>query len=75
MPARQRRRPGEVRDAIKAFLEVHKGDASTRQICEAVSERLGGEVASSSVRSYLNLNTPTTFARTGHGHYRLARKK
>src|SRR5207249_8343449 len=29
-------------------------------------------VPDSSVRSYLNLNTPATFRRTGHGHYQLS---
>lgn len=68
-----RRRPGQVRDAIVSFLRSH-GEASVSEIRTAVSAELGGEVPASSVRSYLNLNTPATFERTGRGRYRLRSK-
>jgi site-specific DNA-methyltransferase (adenine-specific) len=45
-------------------------DASTDAIASAVKYRIG-DVPSSSIRSYLSLNTPNTFERTGRGRYRL----
>jgi site-specific DNA-methyltransferase (adenine-specific) len=67
-----RRKPGEVRDAIVAFLsKPARREASVDEIHRAVAARLSGDVARSSVRSYLNLNTPGTFVRTGRGSYRL----
>ena len=62
--------PGVIRDSIVEFLGVvGRGDASAQEIMAAVQTRLGA-VAPSSVRSYLNLNTPTTFERTARGRYR-----
>ncbi|MBA0053047.1 hypothetical protein E0L36_19875 [Streptomyces sp. AJS327] len=67
-----RLKPGQVRDAITDFLRgLGPGDASVAEIQRAVTERLGREVPSSSVRSYLNKNTPASFARTSRGRYRL----
>jgi site-specific DNA-methyltransferase (adenine-specific) len=66
-----RRRPGEVRDAIVSFLTEIGRDASVAEIREAVGQRLTGDVPASSVRSYLNLNTPALFERTARGRYRL----
>lgn len=62
-----------MRDAILAFFESKKKgeDATLAEIHQAVSERLGKNVPASSVRSYLNLNTPGMFERTGRGRYRL----
>lgn len=57
-----RRRPGEVRDAIAQVLEGRQRGASVQTITEAVIELIG-DVPSSSVRSYLRLNTPALFAR------------
>lgn len=62
--------PGAVRDAIIEFLKTKGGDASVDEIYESVIGRLG-DVAPSSVRSYLNLNTPELFSRVGRGCYRL----
>jgi site-specific DNA-methyltransferase (adenine-specific) len=62
--------PGVVRDSIINFLSAVSHDASTEEITAAVRGHIG-DVPSSSVRSYLNLNTPTTFIRTGRGRYRL----
>lgn len=66
-----RRRPGEVRDAIVAHLTERK-QATVEEIHAAVAVALGGNVPASSVRSYLNLNTPGTFERTSRGRYRLS---
>lgn len=68
------RKPGEVRDAIIAYLGSAGGKATVEQIHSAVERRLGGSVARSSVRSYLRLNEGKTFVRTGRGEYRLVRK-
>ena len=62
--------PGKIRDSIVDFLSVLGADASMHEISSAVESRIG-YVASSSVRSYLNLNTPETFERTSRGRYRL----
>ena len=69
-----RRSPGVVRDAIVSYLRGIKGDATITEIRMAVNEALGDQVPSSSIRSYLNLNTPAMFLRTGRGRYRLVRK-
>lgn len=62
--------PGNIRDAITGYLAALDGEASLAEIRSAVAARLG-TVPPSSVRSYLNLNVPETFARTGRGYYRL----
>lgn len=59
-----------VRDTIVDFLSAIGGDAHVEEILMAVRSKLG-DVAPSSVRSYLNLNTPQTFERTDRGRYRL----
>lgn len=64
------RAPGSIRDAIVSYLSQLDCDASLKQIRESVSAKLG-ETSSSTVRSYLNLNVPETFERTGRGRYRL----
>lgn len=67
-----RRRPGEVRDAVIAYLKQRGADGATMvEIYAAVSEQLGAAPAKSSVRSYLNLNTPDMFERFGRAQYRL----
>jgi DNA modification methylase len=62
--------PGVIRDSILDYLAKVGSDASTDEIIAAVKHRFG-EVPSSSVRSYLSLNTPKTFERSGRGRYRL----
>jgi DNA modification methylase len=62
--------PGVIRDSIVTYLTAAES-ASIAEIREAVAARLGDEVPASSVRSYLNLNTPDLFERTARGHYRL----
>jgi hypothetical protein len=68
-----RRQPGTVRDAIMGYLARVDGDASITDIYTAVCNELGVNVPRSSVRSYLNINTPLIFTRTARGHYRMAR--
>jgi site-specific DNA-methyltransferase (adenine-specific) len=63
--------PGLIRDAVTGYLASLAGEATLAEITAAVSARLG-DVSPSSVRSYLNLNVPETFLRTGRGRYRLA---
>lgn len=69
----QKLRPGQVRDGIELFLSAkeNRGGATLAQISEFLDVHLGNEVARSSVRSYLNLNTPMRFERVGRGTYRL----
>jgi len=69
-----RRKPGSVRDAIFEAFEAMKGEMAVRDIQVFVERKLEGEVSASSVRSYLNLNTPGQFIRTKNGSYRLVRK-
>lgn len=64
-----RHAPGSVRDSIVEFLSSTES-ATIHEIHEAVEVQLG-DVASSSVRSYLNLNVPDLFERVGRGCYRL----
>lgn len=70
---KHRRPPGEIRDAIIEFLKNKEGDAGVREIHAAVTVQIGN-VSSSSVRSYLRLNTPLKFKRTSWGRYKLAAK-
>jgi len=64
--------PGRIRDSIIGYLGAIGCDASLDEIHDAVRADLG-LVASSSVRSYLNLNTPEKFVRTGKGRYSISR--
>ena len=65
------RQPGEVRDAIIDYLRAVKRAATTAEIHAAVEKRLDGQVARSSVRSYLRLNDGKAFERIERGCYRL----
>jgi hypothetical protein len=67
------RAPGSVRDAIIAFMTDEEQPVTIAEIKSAIAEELG-EVSPSSVRSYLNLNCPALFERTGRGQYRLKKK-
>lgn len=62
--------PGIIRDSIINYLTTSE-HASPAEIREAVSAQLGNSVPASSIRSYLNLNTPDIFERTSRGRYRL----
>jgi DNA modification methylase len=60
--------PGQIRDAIIEFLEALGCEASINEILTGVSTNLG-YVPSSSIRSYLNLNTGILFERRSRGRY------
>lgn len=63
--------PGVVRDSIIECLVRLGREASIEEITNNVYRKIG-TVSKSSVRSYLSLNTPKTFERTGRGLYRLS---
>jgi DNA modification methylase len=65
-----KRRPGEVRDAIIEVLMAQQGGATAVQVQNGVAARIGN-VAPSSIRSYLQLNTPGLFLRSDRGQYLL----
>lgn len=66
----RRRRPGEVRDAIVKILSTKPHGASVSEIQQAVGELIG-DSASSSIRSYLRLNSDSLFRREDRGMYML----
>lgn len=71
---RTRRAPGEIRDAIIQVLAKTKAPMTVENIQAEVEDTLGGPVAASSVRSYLQLGTknpPAHFARVSRGLYML----
>lgn len=70
LPDQTKRRPGEVRDAILSVLTARPAGAPLHTIEQHVADLIG-HAARSSVRSYLRLNTPSTFIRTARGHYGL----
>jgi site-specific DNA-methyltransferase (adenine-specific) len=63
-----KRPPGQVRDAILDVLMAYPKGASVQEIEKGVIARIG-TVASSSIRSYLRLNTPGFFIRTERAQY------
>jgi site-specific DNA-methyltransferase (adenine-specific) len=63
-----KRRPGEVRDAIIEVLMAKQRGATLQEIRSEVTHRIG-QVPSSSIRSYLQLNTPGVFARSDRAQY------
>ena len=63
-----KRRPGEGRDAILSVLTARPAGDPLHTIEQHVADLIG-HAARSSVRSYLRLNTPSTFIRTARGHY------
>jgi DNA modification methylase len=65
--------PGAIRDSIIGYLSIAE-HASIAEIQAALRARIG-IVPPSSIRSYLNLNTPDVFERTRRGYYRLAINK
>lgn len=62
--------PGAVRDAVIRALSARPRGAPVAEIARAVNESLGPTPASS-IRSYLNLNTPKFFVRSERGVYQL----
>jgi DNA modification methylase len=65
-----KRKPGAVRDAIVDALAYRTHGATVAQITEEVRARIG-PTPTSSIRSYLRLNTPKIFAKIDRGHYRV----
>jgi DNA modification methylase len=63
-----KRRPGEVRDAIIEVLMAEPEGATAANVRAAVAARIG-DVPASSIRSYLQLNTPGMFVRSDRGQY------
>jgi len=66
--ARTRNSPGHVRDAILYVVSLASKPLSVKEI-EARVAKVIGATPSSSVRSYLRLNTPRLFAREARGSY------
>jgi site-specific DNA-methyltransferase (adenine-specific) len=62
--------PGRVRDAIMQVLTLSSEALSVKQIEERISKVIG-PTPTSSVRSYLRLNTPDLFVREERGVYRV----
>lgn len=60
--------PGRIRDAILHVLSTTPAPLSVKDI-EAGVNQLVGPTPSSSIRSYLRLNTPSLFVREGRGLY------
>jgi len=71
---RRRYAPGRVRDAILQVLTTSPNPLSLNDIKAGVC-RLIGETPTSSVRSYLNLNTPQLFCRESRGLYCLKQEQ
>jgi site-specific DNA-methyltransferase (adenine-specific) len=68
-----RRSPGVVRDLIIEYMNTTKRPVTVEEVYNYANKALGGDLARSSVRSYLGLNTPGTFIRVSAGVYRLRR--
>jgi DNA modification methylase len=66
----QRYAPGRVRDAILQVLTLSSEPLSAKKIEERVCKVIG-PTPTSSVRSYLRLNTPDLFVREERGVYRV----
>lgn len=65
--------PGQIRDGIADCLALNEPEGASLAEIEAHMEAAFGQpVPPSSVRSYLQLNTPEKFERLGRGRYRLA---
>ena len=64
--------PGRVRDAILQVLSLSSKPLSIKQIQARVSQLIG-PTPTSSVRSYLRLNTPKSFVRQDWGIYSVRR--
>lgn len=67
-----RNAPGQVRDAILQVMSLTSQPLSVGQIEERVSQVIG-PTPTSSVRSYLRLNTPEMFVRETRGYYAVRR--
>ena len=65
-----RNSPGQVRDAILQVLALSSAPLPIREIEDRI-QKIAGPTPSSSIRSYLRLNTPGLFVREGRGIYSL----
>lgn len=65
--------PGRVRDAILQVMSWASRPLSVKEIQERVRQTMG-EMPTSSIRSYLRLNTPALFVRETRGCYTLAER-
>ncbi len=65
--------PGQVRDAVKHVLNLSSRALSVKEIEERVTQFLG-PTPTSSVRSYLRLNTPDLFVREDRGLYSVRKR-
>lgn len=65
-----RNSPGQVRDAILQVMSLTSKSLTVKEIEDRV-HRIADETPSSSIRSYLRLNTPEMFVREKRGVYRL----
>jgi site-specific DNA-methyltransferase (adenine-specific) len=63
---------GVIRDILVDHLSVARQGATIAEMEAVVRAKVGPDIGSSSVRSYLNLNTPGLFERVARGKYRLA---
>lgn len=69
-PPAAKRPPGAVRDSIVRALSARPEGAAVCEITQAVNDCLG-PTPPSSVRSYLQINTPKYFVRSERGVYQL----
>ena len=65
---KKKRKPGEVRDAIIDAMEMISGPLTVGEIVDLVNSRIG-ETATSSIRSYLRLNSDNLFENVERGRY------
>ena len=65
--------PGMVRDAIIGVLNEASDPLTVKEISERVVDKIGS-TPTSSIRSYLRLNTPGVFVREGRGLYQVKRE-
>ncbi len=72
LPTSERNAPGFVRDAILAVMQRIGEPISVTELTARVNIEIGA-TPSSSIRSYLLLNTPGKFLRTERGLYQLNR--
>jgi len=70
----ERTAPGIIRDAIISVLTQATHALSVKQIESLARSRIG-DVAPSSIRSYLRLNTPGVFSRVERGKYVLSSRQ
>jgi hypothetical protein len=74
MEQQTRYAPGRVRDAILHVMSLSARPLSVKEIEERVGRMLG-DTPTSSIRSYLRLNTPELFTREDRGHYAVIRSR